>query len=614
LLKQGHPNNSVPDLKNNLFLMAVWYMISGQTSLRSQTGPSAMIPAAYIASLFEEHVAVDDHVNSDYFALLRKLVAGRNRSKDTMALWQEAINRVYALLDDEIRNNHGTPVNPVKFGTSGWRGQLGKDLFSLSVSQVCMAIIELYSSDPSPELGNALGIRSFEEARERGCVLGFDNRYGGELLAGNIADILTGAGFIVHYAGESTTGVLSAALLELNAAFSINLTPSHNPLEYGGFKFNAADGGPAAEIITSRITANATRIIEEGRITTSPPRPELINKIDALAVWQDFVRKGSADHHLDYDQVIARFFENENIVVAIDSVHGASRVHIPSLFNNRVSERLLTMRDDPDPTFGGIAPEPSTANMQHIRDALATRPEPLKLGMIIDPDADRIRFNDGTKDIEMNQFGAAAYHYLHEHKNKSGLVAKSVATSNFANSIADGLGEETFETRVGFKEFKPVIGKALVFFEESDGISIIGHTPEKDAYIGLLLALDMTMTLGKPLGEYIGELEAEFGAFYPDRGGIEVSSKGDELNSKLTILEKYQEGSSLLIGTREMTISKVINIDGRKMIMEDGSWLMIRPSGTEPKVRYYLEARSRNGMQELREATLRLLGETGLLP
>ncbi len=586
-----------------------------QTSfLRISNRTRLMSTEVSIARLFAEHIIVGDNSGSDYFALLRKLVAARNRSENNAAVWQEAINRVYERLDDELRSNRRDPVTPVKFGTSGWRGLLGKDLFVRSVAQVSMAIVELYGGDLSPELQDALGVASLEEAQSRGCVLGFDNRFGGELLAGSVSDILTGAGFSVHYAGESTTGVLSAALLELGAAFSINLTPSHNPLEDGGFKFNAAHGGPAAELITNRITAHARRIIKEEQLSTSPPRPELLNKIDALAIWQDFVRKGSVQHHLDYDRIIADFFNNDEIVVAIDSLHGASRIHVASLFDNRPNERLITLRDDPDPTFGGIAPEPSTANMQLVRDALTSRPEPLKLGMLIDPDGDRIRFNDGHQDIEMNQFGAAAYHYLHEHKGRAGLVAKSVATSNFANSIAEGLGEEVFESRVGFKEFKPVIGRAVVFFEESDGISIIGHTPEKDAYIGLLLALEMTMTLQKPLGEYIREIEKEFGAFYPDRGGIEVSSKGEELTKKLAVLEKYRQGSSLRIGGQDMIIAKVISIDGRKMVMEDGSWLMIRPSGTEPKVRFYLEARSAAGKEDLRETTLRLLAETGLLP
>jgi phosphomannomutase len=206
-----------------------------------------------------------------------------------------------------------------------------------------------------------------------------------------------------------------------------------------------------------------------------------------------------------------------------------------------------------------------------------------------------------------------AYHFLHEVKGQKGMVAKTVATSNLANRLADVFGEETFEPRVGFKEFKPVIGKALVYFEESDGISIIGHTPEKDAYIGLLLAMDMVISRRQNLGDYLAEIEKEYGSYYPERDGLPVSVKGAELTDALSKLEKYDVGASVNVGGTEQLISKVIDIDGRKMIFEDGSWLMIRPSGTEPKVRFYVESRTESGTVALVEAARGMLDEIGLL-
>ncbi|HSH14179.1 MAG TPA: phosphoglucomutase, partial [Desulfurivibrionaceae bacterium] len=420
-----------------------------------------------------------------------------------------------------------------------------------------------------------------------------------EILAEAVADVLTGEGFTVHYAGESTTGVLSAALLELKAAFSINLTPSHNPLEYGGFKFNAADGGPAAPVITDRITDRAESIIKADLRPSKPPRPELRHHCDALSLWLNFVKRGSKLHGLDPDKIIASFFADPRLVVVIDAVHGASRVHLRRLFGGQTRERLIFLRDTSDPTFGGIAPEPSCENLRPVRQVLADRPEPLKLGMIIDPDADRIRFTDGANDIDMNRFGAAAYHYLHESKGGRGLVAKSVATSNFANAVAKGLGEEVFESRVGFKEFKPVIGRALVMFEESDGISVLGHTPEKDAYIGLLLGMDLVLSTGQNLSDYLAALETRFGAYYPGRSAITVSLRGEPLLTALEKLAKYRVDTAITIGNREKRIAEVLAIDGRKLIFDDGSWLLIRPSGTEPKVRFYVEARSSDGCQDL---------------
>ena len=554
---------------------------------------------------------------SDYFALIRQLVVKREQEAHSISnqqFWQTEINRVYTLLETEIRTNSNKPCKPVKFGTSGWRGLLGKELCVTSVSQVALAIGELYEEiGDDLKLQEALGVSSPDEARKRGCLVGYDNRFGGEILADAVAAVLTGLGFTVHYAGESTTGVLSAALLELNAAFSINLTPSHNPLEYGGFKFNAADGGPAAPVITDQITARANTIIEAGRYPTTTSRPELRHPCDALGHWLTFLKRGSKLHGLDPEEIINKFFADPRLVVAIDAVHGASRVHLRRLFANQSCDRLIFLRDTSDPTFGGIAPEPSAANLAPVRQLLSDRPEPLKLGMIIDPDADRIRFTDGTHDIDMNRFGAAAYHYLHEDKGRRGLVAKSVATSNFANAVAKGLGEEVFESRVGFKEFKPVIGQALVMFEESDGISILGHTPEKDAYIGLFLALDLVLQTGKNLGEYINNIENKFGSYFPDRSSITVSLQGEPLLASLGKLAKCRVGTTLSVGDQEKLIVEVLDIDGRKLIFDDGSWLLIRPSGTEPKVRFYVEARSADGCQALVDTAQRLLAEVGLV-
>ncbi len=560
-----------------------------------------------------------EHSESDYFALVRELVSLRNQEG---MQWQRAIDQAYTLIMDEIICNTNSPVTDVKFGTSGWRGVIGKDLFVRSVSFVTAAILDLYLKvDEEQELVQYLGVSSLDEAKKRGCVLGFDNRFGGEILAGAVTEVLVNAGFTVHYAGESTTGVLSAAVLELNAAFSVNLTPSHNPLEYAGFKYNAADAGPAAAELTSRITTKAREIIAGtgsslvmlDKPVVSPADRDDVQNFDALETWKQLVRKNKAVHDVHYDEIMAAFATDSEVVVAIDSVHGASRIHIPLLFEGVDTDRLIQLRDSSDVTFNGIAPEPSSANMTGVTETLLARSEPLKVGAIIDPDGDRIRFTDGTVEISMNQFGAMAYHFLHEAKGKKGMVAKTVATSNLANRLAEVFGEETFEPKVGFKEFKPVIGKALVYFEESDGISIIGHTPEKDAYIGLLLALDMVMSRRQNLGDYLAEIEKEYGAYYPDRDGLPVSVHGEELTSALLKLEKYDVGAFVTIGGEEQRISQVIDIDGRKMIFDDGSWLMIRPSGTEPKVRFYVESRTESGTVALVEAARGMLDEIGLI-
>jgi phosphomannomutase len=572
-----------------------------------------------VKNLFTQYIAEGDAAASQYFSLIKELVARRNTSGDPA--WQKGIEQVYTLVHDEICNNKSAPREQITFGTSGWRGQLGKDVFVRSVACVTRAIAEMYNqADGDQELLGYLGVSSCSDAKKQGCVIGHDNRFAGNLLSAVVAKVLTDEGFSVHYAGESTTGVLSAAVLEMGCAFSINLTPSHNPLEYGGYKFNAADAGPAAAQVTGTITRLARKFIEEGYSFEAsavqgidPITLPGVSAFDSLATWKNLVRKNGDVHGLYLDDIIQRFLENKDMVVVVDSVHGASRLHITSLIDNVIDNRLVTLRDTEDVTFGGIAPEPSSVNMRNVMAVLRQRKEALKLGAIIDPDGDRIRFTDGSAEISMNQFGAMAYHFLKVYKKKDGMVAKTVATSNMANSLAEAFGEELFEPRVGFKEFKPVIGRALVFFEESDGISIIGHTPEKDAYIGLLLALDMVLTTGKNLGDYLDDIEKEFGAYYPDRDGITVSLKGEQLLKKLDELQQYGVGSELEVGGVMKKITRVITIDGRKMILEDGSWVMIRPSGTEPKVRFYVESRTKSGTADLVATAKGLLQHIGVV-
>lgn len=576
-----------------------------------------MSPAGDTNILRQQYLAAGNHDQSDYFGLIRELLARRNREQPDNAgyrAWQAEIDQTYALLHEEIASRQDMPRTPVSFGTSGWRGILGKDVFGRSVRQVTLAIVTMYQElERRPALAEALGVSTPNEAQRRGAVLGFDNRFDGAYFAEQVSKVLTGHGFRVYFAGEATTGTLSAATLVKNAAFSINLTPSHNPLDYAGFKYNAADAGPAAGSVTSRITELAREIMTADRDSTNPADPALIEQVDALGCWLTLVSKGKNRHGLDFDAVMAALEQRDGFVLAVDCVHGASRVHIHRLLKAVPPARLLLFRDSADPTFGGIAPEPSTANMEQIVAALNRRPEPLKLGVIIDPDADRIRFTDGTSEIDMNMFGAMAYHFLHEAKGRKGMVAKTVATSNFANAIAKALGEEVYEPRVGFKEFKPVVGRALVCFEESDGITVIGHTPEKDAYIGLVLALDMLISRNQNLGDYLAELRSQYGAFYPARGGVTVNQQGEALKKALAGLDKYSAGTQIQVGGTRRTVQAVIAIDGRKMIFDDGGWLMIRPSGTEPKVRFYVEARSAAEQETLLTLARQMLREIGLL-
>jgi phosphomannomutase len=252
--------------------------------------------------------------------------------------------------------------------------------------------------------------------------------------------------------------------------------------------------------------------------------------------------------------------------------------------------------------------------MEGVDKVLRESGTSFKLGVIMDPDGDRIRFSDGSVQIPMNYFGAMAFHFLHIHKGFPGVVAKSVGTSNFVNAIAEKLKVPLRETKVGFKYFRPYMlrtaqERAIVAFEESDGISGYNHTLEKDALFGLLLAIEMMAVTGKNLGAYLNSLMDEFGYFYPDRSGIAVdrSLVGEPLVKRLSVIrERYREGTVVTMGGIPRTVRKVITVDGTKLVFDDGSWLMIRPSGTEPKVRFYIEARTEEGKRAVFETAERM--------
>lgn len=479
----------------------------------------------------------------------------------------------------------------VSFGTSGWRGEIGTEFTLRNVQVVGDALIRLYQEADAP-LWEALGISSFAELQKRGVVIGHDNRMLGRRFCEVVADCFSRENIKVYFAGEATTPEFSAAVEMLGAACAVNMTPSHNPSNYAGIKFNPADGGPAGPEITELITnyANQAMSTHVWRAPSSPKWEEL----DILAVYKKFlVRQGTIRFDL-----IRSLVDGGQLFLLTDHVHGATRNRPKFLLGNPAC--LHTLRTEDDPLFGGIAPEPSSRNLERVRSLVDASRANYRLGVIFDPDGDRIRFYDGICEIDMNAFGAIALHYMVTCRKLKGVVAKSVATSNFVNIIAARLGVKVAETPVGFKNFRPWMKRgakvpALIAFEESDGISGYNNTIEKDAQFGLLLALEIIAVTGKNLGEYLNDLYKEYGRLYPERSAftVEKAMVGAPLLAQVRAVgDKLHPGSVVqLQGAKPKVVCEVLTIDGTKVIFSDDSWLLIRPSGTEPKVRIYTECR-----------------------
>jgi len=460
-----------------------------------------------------------------------------------------------------------------------------------------------------PGILEELGATQFSDIQNKGVLVGHDNRFLGPDFAREVMALISGEGIRVYYAGEASTPELSAAVDRLGVSCSINLTPSHNPANWSGFKFNPADGGPAGTGITSVIEQKANALMKHPPLR--PSGEAVFEQVDPVHIYEKFlVERGTLDL-----EGIRDFVRDSDCLIMVDHIHGSTRGRPQRLLGD--SEKVISLRTDDDPLFGGIAPEPSAKNMTGLQDKLALSKARFRLGALMDPDGDRIRLTDGVRDITMNHYGAMALHYLHRYKNIEGVLVKSVATSNFGSAIATSLGIPVRETAVGFKNFRPYMlstapERAIVSYEESDGISGFNHTLEKDALFGLLLAIEMMAATGKSIGTYLSELETEFGAYFPERAGISVdrSLSGPRLHQKLLrVRENCRVGSEIRIGTTTRTITEVITLDGTKMVLDDGSWLLIRPSGTEPKVRFYVETRSTGEQKAMIQTAERMVKE-----
>ena len=534
--------------------------------------------------------------------------------------FQNAAECWKAIIEDIDRNRGLLPLiekyarentDPVKivFGTSGWRGEIGTDYTFNNIRIVTSAIIQMFRESDMAVM-KAMGVADFNDIKKRGVIVGHDNRFLGPQFADTVMGLLIKNGIKTWYAGEAVTPEFSAGIEMMNAACSINLTPSHNPSNYGGFKFNPSDGGPAGPEITKRIEEIANKLMSES-LVIEPVAAKQIERIDLTSIYIEYILERKT---LDLKK-IRNFVAEQDCIICVDNVHGATRGKVQRIIGK--SDKIKYLRTEDDYLFGGVAPEPSEKNMHGVEEVLSKCGSAFKLGVILDPDGDRIRFTDGSMQISMNHFGAMALHFLYVHKGFKGVAAKSVGTSNLVNAIAEKLNIPLKETMVGFKNFRPYMvnsaaERAVVCFEESDGISGYNHTLEKDALFGILLAVEMMAVTGKNISEYLKDIMDEYGYYYPDRSGIEVdrSLAGDILTGKLsTIKELYREGTKIEINGQERTVKEQITVDGTKLVFDDGSWLMIRPSGTEPKVRFYIEARTENGKKAVFETAEKMTRE-----
>jgi len=488
----------------------------------------------------------------------------------------------------------------IVLGTSGWRGVIGEDFTVFNIHKVVRAIIKLVQSDLYLKYN---GFKSFDEVKTRGVLLTRDNRFMGDVWLDVAKKELTSAGIKVYNAGMCPTGVGSAFVKDKKLAALVNFTPSHNPMEYAGVKFNPADGGGAESDLTSQIENYANALMsDDSFVPQENTNQSLVEEVDGGGFFRDYIEKKSIV--FDLPAIRSWLLANKkDLFFVIDFMHGASRGYVQALLGKEVWESLkkagalLTRHEDEDYSFHGMRPEPSAANQKPLLEILKKNSRKFTLAVSLDPDADRIRYTDEHLDMDMNLFSAVAYSGLLE-RNIKGNVVSSVPSSGLVGKIARLNGYQFIETPVGFKNFRSAFGSGdcVMGFEESDGISFIGHTLEKCALSGLLAAFTSLAQTNKNLSVQYEEIRKKYGYFYPGRAGVDVKGVSVEAwqaykKAVVKVLETkmYNVGDIINIDGQNKKIVKVNTIDGLKIILEDDSWILLRPSGTEPKFRYYFE-------------------------
>lgn len=463
----------------------------------------------------------------------------------------------------------------ITFGTSGWRAILGEDFTFPNAALVVRAIADEVLADGSAK---------------RGIVVSHDTRFLGERFAARAAGILEAAGVPAFLTDrDAPTPVVAWTILDRKAAGGINFTASHNPAEYQGIKFSPAHGGPASKELTKALERRIAEFQAAAPIPATPPpreridpRPSYLARVRSL-IDLDAIRRAAPR-------------------VLVNCLYGTSRGYLDTL----VAEAgcpFEVMNDRPDARFGGFPPEPAPAYVRDFTDRLDAGG--FQLGLATDGDADRFGvFGPGGCAPNANEMLALLVDHLATSRGWKGTVVRTVATSHFVDAVARLHGCRVVEVPVGFKWIAAEMEKDPTGFviggEESGGLTIRGHVPEKDGILACLLALEMVAIRGRGIGEILSELKTRTGNIASDRVNVHYDPSERE-----ALLARVAARPTTLAGRR---VVETITLDGTKFLLEDGSWIMTRFSGTEPVVRVYIEG-SASALPELAGAGRALLGQ-----
>ena len=468
-------------------------------------------------------------------------------------------------------------MTKIKFGTSGWRAIIA-DEFTFANVRLATEAIGRYVKrrNPSPTL-----------------LVGYDTRFASETFGLEVARVLSTQNIRALLCSQAvpTPGV-AYTIMNRKLDGAINITASHNPGEYNGLKFSTSDGAPALPDVTAEIENEIVQLQQSNWEFTSKPNAQLIETIDiGPAYLRDLATK-----------VDLKKIRDANLSLAYDALHGSGAGYLDGLLKQE-NIPVMVLHTSRDVYFGGHHPEPADEQLGELK--IVMKKNWLKLGLATDGDADRFGvLDEGAEFIYPNELLAMLVDYLIESRGWKGGVARSVATTHLIDRVAKLHNRELLETPVGFKYIGEYIkeGRIILGGEESAGMSILGHTPEKDGILACLLITEMVASRGKSLKNQLNELFSRVGSIYNRRLNVKLDPAiSTRVKAKIASDVKEFHGRPVVEQNR---------IDGLKLIFGDGSWVLMRPSGTEPVVRFYAESSSTSDLDKLLEYGRQWITET----
>jgi alpha-D-glucose phosphate-specific phosphoglucomutase len=475
-------------------------------------------------------------------------------------------------------------MTSIKFGTSGWRGIIAQDFTFENVRLATQGIANYLNA----EIRNEQSALHF---RNSIVIVGHDTRFLARDFALAVCEVLAANDIEPLLCDRDTpTPVIAYAIRDRKTLGGINMTASHNPPEYQGLKFSTWNGAPATPDVTKQIEANIAKLQSENfsfngvvigtyQCETFNPQPAYFKQLHRLIEFS-VLRKAK-------------------LKVALDFSYGTAHGYLDKLFES-VGAKITLFHNELNPLFGGHHPEPNAENMAVVSKFV--RSGKAQIGLGTDGDADRFGIvdKDGTW-LTPNQVLALALYHLKKNRGWTGAVVRTVPTSHQVDAVAKLFGVEVYETPVGFKYIGEIMERepVIVGGEESGGLSVKGHVPEKDGILACLLMAELVATEKKSLGQILKELAKQIGEFYTDRINISFSpEKKDELLAKLG-------GGLQNIGA--FKVEKFITTDGFKFLLPNNEWVAFRASGTEPLIRCYIEAKTKANLKKLDVACRQLL-------